>query len=183
MDRILAYELKQLATQIIDMPVNAQTLTVQDFHGSPTLYALTQDAQEAITPHVFHAIRTGMPFIWKANWRYIATYQVPGFQVSWNIFEEYPISKMDSDLEAIEKIVGGKVKANLETIVEVITDPPPGKPVNVANLPKSGKWERDPSGIQQQSKLVSQGSRWGTLKERLRRLIAGGSRSRMLVNG
>jgi hypothetical protein len=125
MDKILSYELKQLSSQVVMMPLNARTLAVQDAYGTPTLYAITDDTQTGTWPHVFHMIRTGMPFTWRSDWQYIATYQVPGYQVAWHIFERL----VSPAREIIDNIVEEKIEAKLETAIEVVTDPVSGGPV------------------------------------------------------
>lgn len=84
MRTIWKFPLKVTDRQFVNMPLNAEILTVQNQNGAACLWALVDPEQQIVEARAFEVIGTGNP-IGDGRRRYIGTFQQP--PLVWHVFE------------------------------------------------------------------------------------------------
>lgn len=86
MKTIYKYQLTTTDVQIIQMPFNAEVLTVQIQHGEPMLWARVESANSTEAKRIY-IVGTGNPMPPGCG-RYVGTYQLRNGSLVFHVFEE-----------------------------------------------------------------------------------------------
>ncbi len=84
-DTIWKFQLKTTDEQTVEMPANAEILSVQTQSGIPCIWAMVNPKNEKVS-RVFHIFGTGHA-IPKADRKFIGTYQPEGGVFVFHLFE------------------------------------------------------------------------------------------------
>jgi hypothetical protein len=86
MKTIFKYKLAGLVSQTIEMPVGAEILDIQVQNGIPCIWALC-DPYYSLEKRVFELFGTGGEIPYRANRKYIGTYQLNNGNLVFHCFE------------------------------------------------------------------------------------------------
>lgn len=87
MRKIFKYPLETVGLQEVEIPEDAQILSVQEQHGFLCLWALVDPDKTKEKKRIFLA-GTGHPISEDIDLKFIGTVQVPQTDLVWHLFEE-----------------------------------------------------------------------------------------------